>query len=484
MSLVGRLEDLPVSDILRIVYLSRGTGALEVLHNGGRHEVMFRRGLIVNASAPADPSLRWHLEQKSLEMASIAPPDLAKLVFDRISGLVKALNDLRNGEFRFRAVEATPAEIGYNPQALFRHGGIQPEKILGKGAMQLRALNNLKETIDAGRRATERPAEAAPAPKPDKGTVVLLEDDAQILETLRDALTRRGFQVVMCTREDARTSVDAFLAEERFFVAALDIEATATQQIAWRVLDSIKARNPRVPVIIIDREASVRRRHTAIQAGADLYLTKPIASDDVALFAEDVVVFAGRQFQRAAEAQSNPRGAAADKERMYRGFSLLMRLIGEVSEPNDISQLALTILQLAADYVDRGILFAVTPTQFATIGRFGLTANGAGVRVARGAMSVLDRVVETRQPYRANVDMAAGDHQLLNAFGGQPPSEIVVLPIMNGDQIVGLLYGDNALNQRTIDDTVGLEVFLSQAGSVFQNAMTAGQTRGAIAASW
>src|SRR5262249_19811106 len=151
------------------------------------------------------------------------------------------------------------------------------------------------------------------------------------------------------------------------------------------------------------------------------------------------------------------------------------------SEPNDISQLALTILQLAADYVDRGILFALTATEFATLGRFGLTSTGAGLRVARGAMSVLDRVVETRQPYRANVDVAAADQQLLHAFGGQPPSEIVVLPIMNGDEIVGLLYGDNALNQRTIDDTVGLEVFLSQAGSVFQNAIAGGQARGALA---
>jgi len=101
--------------------------------------------------------------------------------------------------------------------------------------------------------------------------------------------------------------------------------------------------------------------------------------------------------------------------------------------------------------------------------------------VARGEMSVLDRVVETRQPYRANFDVTAADQQLLHAFGGQPPSEIVVLPIMNGDEIVGLLYGDNALNQGTIDDTVGLEVFLSQAGSVFQNAMAGGQARGALA---
>ena len=453
MSLVGRLEDLPLSDILRIVYLSRGTGVLEVMHNDGRHEVTFRRGLIVNASAPSDPSLQWYFEQHSLDMGSFAPADLAKLVFARISGLIQTLNSLRGGEFRFRGGELTAEQIGYNPNALFRHGGIQPEKILGKNAMQLRALDGLKDTINAGRRGT------AAIAKPAEGTVVLLEENAEIESVLRDALTRRGFEVV----SDAET----LLKEDRFFVAVLDVESPATQPVSWRLLDSIKARNPRVPVIIIDRETGIRRRHTAIQAGADLYLAKPASEDEVALFAEDIVVFASRQFQRAAQSQS------PDKERMYRGFRMLMRLISEVSEPNDISQLALTILQLASDYVDRGILFALTPTEFATLGRFGLTSPGASLRVARGSMSVLDRVVETRQPYRANVDVAAADQQLLHAFGGQPPSEIVVLPIMDGDEIVGLLYGDNALNQRTIDDTVGLEVFLSQAGSVFQNARLA-----------
>jgi len=337
MSLVGRLEDLPVSDILRIVYLSRGTGVLEVLHNEGRHEVVFRRGLIVNASAPSDPTLKFYFEQNSLDMSSFAPADLAKVVFGRISGLIQALNGLRGGEFRFRAGEPAIADIGYNPNALFRHGGIPPEKILGNNAMQLRALDNLKETIHAGRRG-EAPAQARR-----EGTVVLLEENAEIEKVLRDALNRRNFEVLRATHE----AVEALLKEERFFVAVVDVETPATQPVSWRMLDSIKAKNPRVPVIVIDREAGIRRRHTAIQAGADLYLSKPASTDEMPLFAEDIVVFAGRQFQRAAERQT------PDKERMHSGFRLLMRLINEVSEPNDISQLALTILQLAADYVDR-----------------------------------------------------------------------------------------------------------------------------------
>ncbi len=50
MSLTGRLEDLPVADILRIVYLSRGTGTLEIASDDARYFVLFRRGLILNVA--------------------------------------------------------------------------------------------------------------------------------------------------------------------------------------------------------------------------------------------------------------------------------------------------------------------------------------------------------------------------------------------------------------------------------------------------
>src|SRR5947207_14259005 len=57
MSLLGRLEDLSLTDIIQIVFLSRRTGVLEIIDHGGRHTVLFRQGLVVNASAPEHPDL-------------------------------------------------------------------------------------------------------------------------------------------------------------------------------------------------------------------------------------------------------------------------------------------------------------------------------------------------------------------------------------------------------------------------------------------
>ena len=57
MSLLGRLEDLSLTDIIQIVYLSRRSGVLEIINTTGRNTVLFRHGLVVNAGSPDSPDL-------------------------------------------------------------------------------------------------------------------------------------------------------------------------------------------------------------------------------------------------------------------------------------------------------------------------------------------------------------------------------------------------------------------------------------------
>src|ERR1700759_3434046 len=66
VSLLGRLEDLSLTDIVQIVFLSRRTGVLEIVDDRGRHTVLFRGGLIVNASSPEYPDLLTYLVDKGL----------------------------------------------------------------------------------------------------------------------------------------------------------------------------------------------------------------------------------------------------------------------------------------------------------------------------------------------------------------------------------------------------------------------------------
>ena len=52
------------------------------------------------------------------------------------------------------------------------------------------------------------------------------------------------------------------------------------------------------------------------------------------------------------------------------------------------------------------------------------------------------------------------------------------LPIMHGNRAIGILYGDNAEHRAAIDSMTGLEIFLSQAGYAFGNAVFAAERAG------
>ena len=78
MSLLGRLEDLSLTDIVQIVFLSRRTGVLEIVDDRGRHTVLFRHGLIVNASSPEHPDLVAWLE-KSMAIPAAAAATLRQM---------------------------------------------------------------------------------------------------------------------------------------------------------------------------------------------------------------------------------------------------------------------------------------------------------------------------------------------------------------------------------------------------------------------
>jgi hypothetical protein len=58
------------------------------------------------------------------------------------------------------------------------------------------------------------------------------------------------------------------------------------------------------------------------------------------------------------------------------------------------------------------------------------------------------------------------------------PTQVVALPIIHEQRAIGILYGDNAEHRTPIDTMTGLEIFLSQAGYAFGNAVFASQQAG------
>lgn len=509
MSLLGRLEDLSLADIIQIVYLSRRTGVLEIRDAKGDHKVVFRSGLIVDASSPGVPELKpWLASRGVFDPASVGTDVLAEAVRGRIVDIVKPLLTAEEGEFRFvLAEDDAPPALDYDPAVLFREGGLPPQKVIGTTE---RPLRGLEDSLKVGKALVRNPAavvenvvafptphiadETLPlgvrrdasqfrvagglieveSPEARMRNVVLYERDPLIRVAAKRAFAQRDITIAQFgLLEDVRRAVNEWFRVHAFFVTVLEV----TDGVA-ALLRDIKRKNPRLPVAMIDATGGLQRRHDLIRAGADFYLTKPAGTseEELHLFSDELIVFTERAFEQWAQVAGQWGADAgkrfyeqAERERTDRSFDALKRLIAELSNPNDITELAATILRLACEYVDRAALFIVQPDVFAGV------ANAASIRIPRDAPSVLSDVVAQGEARRGKMKRTPANEQLIASLGDALPTEIVALPIVHNGRTIGILYGDNARHRAPIDSLTGLEVFLSQAGYAFGNAVAAAE---------
>ncbi len=601
MSLLGRLEDLSLTDIVQIVYLSRRTGVLEIINDAGRHTVLFRHGLVVNAASPEQPDLVSYLHGAGLlrqdnvdvlrrmeeqgipygtavlELNLLSRDDLANALRERILAVVTPLLESKEGEFNFILSDSMSGlDLEYDPDQIFREGGIAPNKLLGTGdGEKIKPLKGLEESLKVGKALLRgsAPAETTPAslnlglgqpitpaptpvpaPAPPANVVqfpsreeftpieedfkrvepplvprerttpppagsgqfkvagglfevetpdaafrnvVLFERNPLIRVAARRAFTKANVKISQFgSLEDVRSAMTDLFRANSFFVTFLEL---TDDDATVRVMQQIKRRNARLPVVLIDREADLRRRHNLLRAGADLYVTKPsaarlqpgLAEEELALFADELVLFAERSFENWEQITGGGTEAGkkfyelATKETIDRSFTLLRQLINELSNPNDIGQVSATILRLSAEYLDRGALFMARDDAFVGLGGFGRTGGGeemdARVRqltLRRDQPSVLADVAQGGEAHRGKMRRTPANVELIDRLGGLLPTEVVALPIMHGQRAIGILYGDNAEHRAPIESMTGLEIFLSQAGYAFGNAVFASERAG------
>jgi hypothetical protein len=98
--------------------------------------------------------------------------------------------------------------------------------------------------------------------------------------------------------------------------------------------------------------------------------------------------------------------------------------------------------------------------------------------IARNVPSILSDVASSRELHHGKIRRTDANVHLIEAMGNLLPTEVAALPIMHNEQGIGILYGDNAEHRAPISSMTGLEIFLSQAGYAFGNAVIAWQKAG------
>lgn len=117
--------------------------------------------------------------------------------------------------------------------------------------------------------------QAGESPAADKKRILLVDDDAEIIESLRYALTARGYEILV-----ARDGNQGLATAEREDPDLVILDMMMPKRSGFLVLEKLRRSRP-VPMRVIMITANEGSRHKAYaeMLGVDDYIRKPFAMD-------------------------------------------------------------------------------------------------------------------------------------------------------------------------------------------------------------
>jgi Domain of unknown function (DUF4388) len=160
------------------------------------------------------------------------------------------------------------------------------------------------------------------------------------------------------------------------------------------------------------------------------------------------------------------------------GLRTLKGMIYELQNPHSASEVALLLLRFASEIMNKAVLFIVKREVVEGFGQFGVLIEEEdpnirvmGIKISLREPSVIKDVVETKAVFKGPVEDLPSNRYLLDQLGGGWPSEVYLAPLLLGDRVAAILYGDNLPGSDPIGDTEALEVFLIQAGITLEKVL-------------
>lgn len=105
---------------------------------------------------------------------------------------------------------------------------------------------------------------------------LLLDDDAVFAQTLARGLTRRGFEVQICSSGEQAL---ALAQQQSFDLVSVDLHLGQDSGLQW--IGPLRQALPNARMLVLTGFASIATTVQAIKAGADNYLPKPANLDSI-----------------------------------------------------------------------------------------------------------------------------------------------------------------------------------------------------------
>lgn len=108
--------------------------------------------------------------------------------------------------------------------------------------------------------------------------VLLAEDELNIVESLSYLLERAGYEISVET--DGRGALETALSETP---DVLILDVMLPEMDGYEILRRLRAdqRTADLPILMLTAKGQAEDRETALDLGADLFITKPFANSDI-----------------------------------------------------------------------------------------------------------------------------------------------------------------------------------------------------------
>jgi len=157
-------------------------------------------------------------------------------------------------------------------------------------------------------------------------------------------------------------------------------------------------------------------------------------------------------------------------------ITALKSLTQELRFPNAASEITLLVLRFASDIFQRGVLFMAGKNQIVGLGQFGIEGERGDDKIRGIVLSLemspfLKKIVTEQMPHTGELEKDDVTQYFIDEIGGTWPPEAAFFPVVAEGKVVAVLYCDNALTKDPIEETEGLEIFISHAGLALEKSL-------------
>ncbi len=532
MGISGSLKDVSVADVMQFVHLGRRTGTLLLTRGRERAMIGFHVGRLVSAQAPLTPKLgdllvsSGTLEKGLLDRAiesqareaerrslgkilvgsgAIAAEDLRNVISQQIEQAVAEVMVWDTGTFEFAIDDLRPIDdIALYPSDVIPDADINTQMVLLEAARIFDERN--RSPLDATGSGSDTAVDSWGSSLGDSTHPSLLEPPpggagglgAAVMEALASAgvgvpallAPEAALQIVSADAELGRHIADA-LAGELPQLSHIGLASLAEAGIAG---------GGEPPIVVLDLRAAggvtpeqaahLHRRHPGaslialVDPGtpfAPVYAAGALA----ALPPEVEAVVACVENVRAAR-RDLARGADGDErearderdhlEDARSGVARLRRVFGDLRSGLISATVALNLMHIISESVERAVLFLVKRDQLVALGAFGSDREGRplaevtrGIKLPLSPENALTRSLESGDVQSVDFDQAELPEPLRSLVGRPRTGQVVVFPVLGAQRVISVIYTDNGEREQPIEDIDILELATAQVGMAFEN---------------